>query len=91
MKRWCLWLIVAFIAAASSVLAILQVNKKRRITANAAAIHAALIHYEQDLKPSLNRKEVKDYLRVHGIGFGERCCNVLLAVIRERSFLTICR
>lgn len=67
---------MAIIVAASSALAIRQVNKKRRISANAAAIHAALIHYEQDLKPGLNRKEVKDYLRVHGIGFGERCCNV---------------
>ncbi len=56
--------------------AIRQVNKKRRITANAAAIRVALIHYEQNLKPGLNRKEVEDYLRVHGIGFGERCCNV---------------
>ena len=76
MKRWWLWLIVAIIAAASSALAIRQVNRKRRITANAAAIHIALIHYEQDLKPGLNRKEVKDYLRVHGIGFGERCYSV---------------
>ena len=76
MKRWWLWLIVAIIAAASSALAIRQVNKKKRITANADAIHAALIHYEQDLKSGLNRKEVKDYLRVHCIGFGERCCNV---------------
>ena len=76
MKRWWLWLIVVIIASASSALAIRQVNKKRRITANAAAIHVALIHYEQDLKPGLNRKEVKDYLRVHGIGFGERCCSV---------------
>jgi len=50
MKRWWLWLIVAIIAAASSALAIRQVNKKKRITANADAIHAALIHYEQDLK-----------------------------------------
>jgi hypothetical protein len=74
MKRWWLWLIVAVIAAASSALAIRQVNR-RRITANAAAIHIALIHYQQDLKPGLNRKEVRDYLRMHGIGFGERCCN----------------
>ncbi len=52
MKRWWPWLIVAIIVATSSALAIRQVNKKRRITANAAAIHVALIHYEQELKPA---------------------------------------
>lgn len=77
MKRWWLWLIVAIIiAAASSAIAIRQVNKTKRTTANAAAIHVALIHYEQDLKPGLNRKKVKDYLRADGVGFDERCCNV---------------
>lgn len=67
---------MAIIAVASSAFAIRQVNKKRRIIANSAAIHLALIRYEQDLKPGLNRKEVKGYLRVHGIRFGERCCSV---------------
>jgi hypothetical protein len=75
MKRWWLWLIVVILAAASSDLVIRQVKRKRRTAANAAAIHLALIHYEQNLKPGLSRKEVKDYLQAHGVEFGERCCN----------------
>lgn len=75
MKRWWLWLIVVILAAASSALINRQISKKKRITANTAAIHSALVHYQQNVKPGLNRQEVKDYLRANGIQFGERCCS----------------
>ena len=72
-RRW-LWLILVIVAAVPLAIGVRYVYKKRLAAANAAAVHAALLKYSQNLKPGLTRKEVKDYLLAQGVGFMERCC-----------------
>src|SRR5579864_6831531 len=91
MKRRWLWLIVVIVAV-SSAIAVRFAYKKRRAAANTAAVQAALLNYSHNLKPGVTRKDVKDYLRAQGVGFGERCCeerggafSVLVQVGQEDS------
>jgi hypothetical protein len=66
-----LWLAVVIVAL-SSAIAVRYVYKKKRAAANTVTIQAALLEYSNNLKLGVTRKEVKDYLRTHGVGFRER-------------------